>query len=465
MERNNYRIIQKYNFLLIFILFPLLIFIDNCKSEDNLARKMDSNISVKKQTRESFSSPIPALKLTKMRLFTGGRHLFRRTWITAPGSVKNIDGLGPVFNRNSCSGCHVKDGRGRPPRESEELRSMVFKLGLIRNNKSHPDPNYGIQLNDKAILGVPFEGKIEVTYNLKKVTYSDGKEVFISQPIYLPKKLSFGPLDKNTAISGRVAPAVFGLGLIEAIDEETLKNNADPEDKNKDGISGKYNMVWDEPSKIKMIGRFGWKASRGSLLHQIVGAAHEDMGLTSYIFPKQNCLSIQKKCLKQPNGGDPELSKKQINRLLLYIQTLASPRQRNSEDKNILKGENLFRSIGCEGCHTSTFKTSEHPNHPELSNKIIKPYSDFLLHDMGENLADHMPSFKASGSEWRTAPLWGIGLVEIVNKHTRFLHDGRAKSLEEAILWHGGEGKKSKELFIKLDKEERKLLLDFIKSL
>lgn len=444
---------------------PLFLFIAHGMSENRISIKMDSEISVNKQTREAFSSPIPGLEFSKMRMFTGGRHLFRRSWVAAPGSVKSIDGLGPVFNRNSCSGCHVKDGKGRPPKLGEELKSMVLKLARVRNNKSSPDPNYGIQLNDKAILGVPYEGKVEITYDSKKIKYLEGKEIFLSKPNYLPKKLSFGPLHENTILAGRIAPAVFGLGLIEAIDAESIKKNADPSDKNKDGISGRYNIVWDEVSKTHMLGRFGWKASKGSLLHQIVGAAHEDMGLTSNFFPTQNCLKIQKKCKEQISGGEPEISTKQIDRLLLYLRTLAPPRQRNIENKNILKGENLFYELGCHKCHSPTFKTSKQANIPELANKTIKPYSDFLLHDMGEELADHVPVFKASGKEWRTPPLWGIGLIEIVNKHTRFLHDGRAKSLEEAILWHGGEGKNSKNLFIKLGKEERELLLGFLKSL
>ena len=448
-----------------FIFLPLLIYINNGKTDENISPKMDNEISIKKQTRESFSAPIPSLELSKMRMFTGGRHLFRRAWITAPGSVKSIDGLGPIFNRNSCSGCHVKDGRGKPPERGEELRSMVFKLALVKDNKAYPDPNYGVQLNDKAILGVPYEGKVEITYSLKKFTYPDGQVILLSEPIYLPKHLSFGPFNEKTKMSPRVAPSVFGLGLIEAIDSKTIKKNADPDDKNKDGISGKPNIVWDEPTKTNKIGRFGWKASRGSLLHQILGAAHEDIGLSSKVFPHQNCLSKQKKCREQPTGGETEITEKQVDKLLLYMQTLAVPRQRNSRDKSILKGESLFQSIGCQKCHISTFKTGNNASHKELENRIIKPYSDFLLHDLGDNLADHLPDFEASGKEWRTAPLWGIGLVKTVNKHTRFLHDGRAKSIEEAILWHGGEAKKSKERFTKLEKEERKLLLDFINSL
>ena len=448
-----------------FICLSFLLLLSHGNSNEQEFSKMDIEISVKKETREAFSAPIPNLDLKKMRLFTGGRHLFRRAWVTAPGSVQSIDGLGPVFNRNSCSGCHVKDGRGKPPERGKELKSMVFKLAKIEDNSVFPDPNYGIQLNDKAILGIQYEGKIEIQYLDQEFVYQDKEIINLSKPVYKINKLSFGPLDKNTKISARVAPAVFGLGLIEAITEEDIKKHADPDDENKDGISGKYNIVLDPQSKLKVLGRFGWKASKGSLLNQIVGAAHEDMGLSSKYFPEQNCMTIQKKCADSITGGTSELTEKQIKRLLLYMQALAVPRQRNTQDKDTRRGEELFKSIGCESCHISTFVTGKHENHEELSFKKIKPYSDFLLHDMGKNLADEVPSAEAEGNEWRTPPLWGLGLIKIVNKHTRLLHDGRAKSIEEAILWHGGEAKKSRNLFANLNAKKRKLIIKFLNSL
>jgi CxxC motif-containing protein (DUF1111 family) len=447
----------------IFIIFLFLL--SSANSVEQASSVMDREISVEKKTREAFSAPLPNLNLKKMRFFTGGRHLFRRSWVTAPGSVKSIDGLGPVFNRSSCSGCHVKDGRGRPPAQGKELKSMVFKLAKIVGQNVYPDPNYGLQLNDKAILGIDYEGKVDISNLDQVVFYENNEKTSLSLPVYNFKNLSFGLFDPKTKISARVAPAVFGLGLIEAISEEDIKINADPNDTNQDGISGKYNIVSDISSNKKIIGRFGWKASRGSLLNQIVSAAHEDIGLSSKYFPYQNCMPIQEKCASSQTGGTTELSDDQIDRLLLYMQTLAAPRQRDSEDKQIKQGEKLFVSIGCSGCHISTFTTGKHGAHDELSFKTIKPYSDFLLHDMGKGLADEVPSFEATGQEWRTAPLWGIGLIKIVNKHTRLLHDGRAKSIEEAILWHGGEAKRSRDLFIKLKAENRKLILRFLNSL
>ena len=426
---------------------------------------MDLGISVNKETREAFAAPIPSLKLKKMRQFTGGRHLFRRSWTPAPSSVKSLDGLGPVFNRVSCSGCHVKDGRGRPPEDGSKLRSMVIKLSMDENSELLPDPNYGYQLNDKAILGVPYEGKVTITYSKRDVFYKDKSKKTLSVPHYSFHSLSFGPLNPNTKYSGRVAPAVFGLGLIEAIKNEDIVKNEDILDINNDGISGKVNFLTDVPSNKKVLGRFGWKATRGTLLHHIAGAASEDMGLTSLIFPQQNCMHIQKECTNQINGGTPEISEKQINILQLYMQTLAVPRQRDAQNKDVIKGSKLFTKIGCENCHISTYRTGQHKDHEELSNRVIKPYSDFLLHNMGPELDDGLKEGKVESSEWKTPPLWGIGLVKIVNKHTRFLHDGRARSIEEAILWHGGEGLISKEKFLSLSAEERRTVLKFLSSL
>ena len=465
MECNYSRIKNTLRFIF-FLLIVFLLFVHTKKinSEEHIS-PMDPEISVKRQTRESFAAPIPALNLSKMRVFTGGRHLFRRSWTPAPSSVKSLDGLGPVFNRVSCSGCHVKDGRGQPPKNDSKFKSMVIKLSRIENNKIYPDPNYGYQLNDKSILGVPFEAKAKITYKQKTIYFKDNSSIALSQPNYSFNNLSFGPLHKNTKFSGRVAPAVFGLGLIEAITKEDILKNADPKDINNDNISGRVHLLIDAPSQKQVIGKFGWKATRGTLLHHVTGAASQDMGLTSFIFPNQNCMEIQIDCSTQITGGIEEISKEQIHRLVVYMQTLAPPRQRNIENEEIIQGNGLFNSIGCNKCHTASYITGEHKSHSELSNRLIKPYSDFLLHDMGPGLDDGVKEGNAESYEWKTPPLWGIGLVKIVNKHTRFLHDGRANSIEEAILWHNGEGLQSKKNYIALKEKERKKIIKFLNSL
>lgn len=462
---SNYRRINGY-VLIFFLLLLIFLFVSNNKTRgQEHSPIMASEISVNKETREAFASPIPALSLSKMRQFTGGRHLFRRSWTSAPSSVKSLDGLGPVFNRVSCSGCHVKDGRGRPPEDGAKFKSMVIKLSLNKNNSILPDPNYGFQLNDKSILGVPYEGKAQIQFSTKTVFFDDKSKVELSVPSYSFHSLSFGPFNPETKYSGRVAPAVFGLGLIEAIKEEDIIKNEDVFDVNNDNISGRAHYIIDVPSKKTILGRFGWKATRGTLLHHITGAAFQDMGLTSSFFLKQNCTNIQKKCSEQINGGVPEISDKQINMLQLYMQTLAVPRQRNPDNKDIIQGNKLFKNIGCETCHISTYKTGKHKDHIELSNRVIKPYSDFLLHDMGPGLDDELKEGSAISYEWKTPPLWGIGLVKMVNKHTRFLHDGRARSIEEAILWHEGESLSSKNKYLSLNAEERSKVLKFLNSL
>ena len=464
MERNHRRIKTFYKSLIVLLSIILFFIANNINSKES-SENMDKEISVNRETRESFAAPIPALSLSKMRLFTGGRHLFRRSWTPAPSSVKSLDGLGPVFNRVSCSGCHVKDGRGRPPKDDGKFRSMVIKLSLIDNDKIYPDPNYGYQLNDKSILGVPYEGKAQISYSIINITLNDGTIKELSKPNYAFNSLSFGELHKNTKHSGRVAPAVFGLGLIETITEKDILKNADPKDIDNDGISGRVHKIIDRPSKNLMVGKFGWKATRATLLHHITGAASQDMGLTSNIFPNENCMKIQKDCSKQINGGEPEVSDSQIERLLVYMQTLAPPRQRNATDEDVQIGKSLFQEIGCENCHTPAYKTGIHPQHQELSNRIIRPYSDFLLHDMGKGLDDGVSEGEAKSYEWKTPPLWGIGLIKIVNKHTYFLHDGRARSIEEAILWHGGEALNAKNNYMALAKENREKLLVFLSSL
>ena len=462
---SSYRRINGTVLIFLLLLLILLFISNNNTSSQEYSPIMDAEISVNKETRESFASPIPALSLSKMRQFTGGRHLFRRSWTPAPSSVKSLDGLGPVFNRVSCSGCHVKDGRGRPPKDGAKFKSMIIKLSLNKDNSILPDPNYGFQLNDKSILGVPYEGKAKIQFSNKTVYFEDKSKAELAVPSYTFHSLSFGPFNPETKYSGRVAPAVFGLGLIEAIKEEDIIKNEDTLDIDNDNITGRANYIMDVPSKKTVLGRFGWKGTRGTLLHHITGAAFEDMGLTSSFFPKQNCTNIQKICSEQIDGGIQEISEKQINMLQLYMQTLAVPRQRNADNKEVIQGNKLFKNIGCEKCHISTYKTGKHKTHIELSNRVIKPYSDFLLHDMGPGLDDGVKEGDAKSYEWQTPPLWGIGLVQIVNKHTRFLHDGRARSIEEAILWHEGESLSSKEKYLSLNAKERSKVLKFLNSL
>jgi CxxC motif-containing protein (DUF1111 family) len=401
--------------------------------------------------------------------FFVGNSFFNNNWVIAPSSTAKRDGLGPVFNARSCSSCHFKDGRGRPPIETDEaILSILIRLSIPgKGPHGGPlgDPNYGTQFNPKSILGVKAEGNVTITYTEIKGSFADGTPYTLRKPVLTFTDLAYGPLHTNIMTSARVAPAVFGLGLLEQIPEDTILKKADPDDADGDGISGRPNRVWDIRKKAMVLGRFGWKANEPNLEQQNAGAFLGDIGITSPLFPKENCTSSQKECLSAPTGGSPEVPQEKIDQITLYVRSLAVPARRNWDDAAVLRGKQLFGQAGCAKCHTPKMKTGNNPKLPSLSNQTIWPYTDLLLHDMGKGLADGRPDFAASGSEWRTPPLWGIGLVKTVNRHTLFLHDGRARNLQEAILWHGGEGKGSQEAFVRMPKEDRKALIAFLESL
>lgn len=423
--------------------------------------------TVESRSRDAFAKPAANLPTMQLRDFTFGNKLFNTNWVIAPASVTSLDGLGPTFNRHSCSGCHFKDGRGRPPlREGEPMNSMLLRLsveGKAADGGPMPHPKYGGQLNDKAILGVPAEGRAVITYEEVQDSFTDGTPYTLLKPRYSLQEMAFGEQGLGMMASPRVAPAVFGLGLLEAIPEDTLLTLADAEDKNKDGISGRPNFVPAEDG-TRVVGRFGWKANVATLRQQNAGAAQGDIGITTSLHAEENCPPAQKACASAPHGGSPEMSDKQLDKLTFYTRTLAVPARRDVHDPLVMKGALIFEEAQCVSCHAPVIKTGAHPV-VALAHQEIQPFSDLLLHDMGEGLADRRPDYEATGREWRTPPLWGIGLVQVVNQHTRFLHDGRARSLEEAILWHGGEGEKAKEYYRALPKDDRAALLAFLNSL
>ncbi|MGD8608977.1 MAG: di-heme oxidoredictase family protein, partial [Myxococcales bacterium] len=240
---------------------------------------------------------------------------------------------------------------------------------------------------------------------------------------------------------------------------------ADPDDADGNGISGRVNQVWDVSAHEMRVGRFGWKAEQPSVRQQVAGALVGDMGITSEMFPDQNCPAPQQACAAAPTGGDPEITPRNFDKLVFYSSTLAPPTRPDYDDPEVIRGRQWMRDLGCTDCHKESVETGAHGFIAELSFQKIRPYTDLLLHDMGEGLADDRPAFDADGREWRTAPLWGIGRVEAVNRHTFFLHDGRARGFEEAILWHGGEAREAKERFRSLPAVERRALVRFLESL
>ncbi len=401
--------------------------------------------------------------------FTTGNSFFRSNWVIAPGSVQTLDGLGALFNANSCGGCHFKDGRAKPPLSSNEpLNGLLFRLSIGNDaqGKPIPEPNYGTQLQDKAILGVNPEAKVSINYQEIAGNYPDGTSYTLRKPIYTFSQNNYGNFSPNMLFSPRIAQQMCGLGLLENIKEGDILALADENDANNDGISGKPNMVWNILTQSFTLGRFGWKANVATLKEQTAGAFHGDIGITSSLFPQEDLTNYQQTLLGNiPNGGTPEIEDINLEKVINYTKMLSVPVRRDAKNNDILKGKQLFMQLNCNACHKPSFVTGNNNAISALNNQVIRPYTDMLLHDLGEDLADNRPDFRANGREWRTPPLWGIGMLEVVNRHTFLLHDGRARNAEEAILWHGGEAEKSKNDFKNLSKNERDLLLKFLNSL
>lgn len=425
--------------------------------------------TVEDVSSNAFTYPAQNMSTERRRTFYVGNNLFNDNWVIAPSSTADRDGLGPTFNAQSCSGCHFKDGRGAPPEDASDTRPGLLMRLSVPGMNAHggviPEPVYGEQLNPFSISGVSAEGRILISYEEISDTYADNTPFSLRRPIYSFDALAFGPMDPQVLMSPRVAPAMIGLGLLEAIAEEDVRANADPEDANGDGISGRVNEVWDVAAQEMRLGRFGWKANQPRLSQQTSGAFLGDIGITSALFPTQNCPESQVDCMDAIEGGETEIDADALAAVTYYSHTLAVPARRDYRDPEVLHGKALFQQLGCAACHIPHLTTAEAMDFPELSFQEIWPYTDLLLHDMGEGLADGRPDFAASGSEWRTPPLWGLGLVPVVNGHQTLLHDGRARNVSEAILWHGGEALAAQQGFRALVAEDRQALVRFLTSL
>jgi CxxC motif-containing protein (DUF1111 family) len=432
-----------------------------------------SNFTTFVRTEEAFGEQGEGVTSTEEVQFVTGNSFFRSNWVTAPSSVKTLDGLGPMMNAISCSSCHFKDGRAKPPAAPNDvLNGLLFRLsipGAGPHGEPVDEPNYGGQFQDKAIMGADEEGTVQVTYEEITGTYADGTGYTLRKPIYTFAALQYGPMDPSMLYSPRIAQQVPGLGLLEAVPESFIRSLEDAADRNGDGISGRVNEVWNEASQQTSLGRFGWKANVPTVLQQTAGALHGDIGITSSMYPSDGLTAEQSARYKDmPTGGEngaPEISDETLNKIVAYMKTLSVPARRDWRDATVLRGKQLFTSLQCAACHVSRMATGTGNSITALDNQTIRPYTDLLLHDMGEGLADNRPDFLATGSEWRTPPLWGIGMIQSVNHHTFLLHDGRARNITEAILWHGGEATTAKEGFTRLPAEDRDALIKFIESL
>jgi CxxC motif-containing protein (DUF1111 family) len=396
-----------------------------------------------------------------------GKSFFSIPWVEAPSATTARDGLGPLFNANTCTSCHPNNAYTPLFNENKTLsRGVVARLSIPNSgSKVHeqylqtrgfvPHEVYGSQLSLNGTQNVPFEGRIEVEYKQKEVKYPDGHSVFLRVPTYTLVDLNYGNISKDTIVSVRKAPALVGLGLIEQLDEASILAHVDENDSNNDGISGRANYVYDIEKNEIALGKYTYKAAAPTLKQQIATAFHNDMSLTTSLFPQDNCSQHQKECLNAKKAQDAiDVPDHRLDAIASYLSALKVPvnKQKNKE------GEKLFSQIGCASCHVPNLKTKKGFDVPV--------YSDFLLHDMGEDLSDGKTEFRAQTREWRTTPLWGINsYFYTVGQTPEFLHDGRARNIEEAILWHGGEAQKSKEAFMHLSKQQRSALIEFIGAL
>jgi CxxC motif-containing protein (DUF1111 family) len=440
--------------------------------------------SKKRPNQDAFSQSQANITFEEQGTFKLGNALFRKLWVSSPSSTQASDGLGPLFNARACQSCHLKDGRGHPPEGNPDATSMFLRLARATETEEErqavadhavlnfPDPVYGGQLQDLAVPGLAGEGRMGIAYEEIPVTLGDSTKISLRKPAYSVEKPAYGPLDPKTTLSPRVTPQMIGLGLVEQIHPADILAIADPEDADGDGISGKAAIVRDGKSGELSLGRFGWKASRASIREQTAEAFVGDIGISNPAVPKPrgDCTDGQAACLAMPVGvqerlGDTEAPDPVLDLVTFYSQNLAVPARRDIDKPDVLRGKQVFYESGCASCHTPKFVTSRDAPNKAQKFQLIWPYSDFLLHDMGEGLADGQQVGDATGSEWRTPPLWGIGLTKTVNGHTFFLHDGRARGLAEAILWHGGEAQAARDRFAGLPQADRDALIKFLESL
>jgi CxxC motif-containing protein (DUF1111 family) len=442
------------------------------------ARLSGGRLTVERFDRDAYLQPAPDLNRSQTQAFHRGRKHFDKGWASI-SSLQFEWGLGPTFIAKSCAECHVQGGRGRPPeRADEQLLSMLVRVsvpGSSEHGGPRPHPNYGEQLQNDALRGpfpdfafhtapVPPEAVLLLDWDEHTVTLPDGERVALRKPRLRIESLAFGPLGEGAMTSLRIAQPLQGLGLLEAVPESALQAIAQAQQRI--GFNGRLNQVRDDVNRRMALGRFGWKANQPSIRQQIAAASLEDMGLTTRMYRAQNCPPAQTLCAAQTPGNDPEVAWTDWDELELWTRALAVPARRDVDDPQVRRGEQLFAQAQCAVCHVPALRTAEtFPALPQLANQTIHPYTDLLLHDMGDDLADGRPDFKAGPRDWRTPPLWGLGLSQTVNGSSAMLHDGRARTIVEAILWHGGEAAGSREAFSRQPRAEREALVRFVESL
>jgi CxxC motif-containing protein (DUF1111 family) len=456
---------------------------------DAAERAPGGETSISIEPRPSFDKPAANLGTARKPEFYAGRALARQPWVRAPSSTDARDGLGPLYNARSCFGCHTAGGRGAASTTDGPLTlATVVRLSLPTSTNGRgprPEPTYGRQLQVQStdlahqlrlVPGaraqtpspIPPEAQPQIRWRKRLFRYPDGRVVTLRRPELAIEGWAYGPPDPNTKFALRATPPLHGMGLLERIPQEALLAQADPEDRDGDGISGRPNYVEDPTSGERVLGRFGLKANQSSLLNQVGAALRDDMGITNPVHDEEVCTAAEESCRRAPHGRGPdghEISAELLDVLLAFVRSIGVPERRMPDHPMVRSGRDAFYAVGCQSCHTPRFETRFDDQQPHLSAQVIWPYTDLLLHDMGDALADGRPDSEASGAEWRTPPLWGVGLARSIGSDVAFLHDGRARTIEEAVLWHGGEAAASRDSFARLSANERAQLLAFVRSL
>jgi CxxC motif-containing protein (DUF1111 family) len=430
-------------------------------SQSSLPRS-GGETTVQNRTSRAYEQPAPNLNADWLERHARGDLAFEAAFVTAPARVN--PGLGPLFNGTACAGCHIKNGRGMPEKGQRVIRvsqataaTAAFPPGLVFAAEAEalasnalPVAGIGTQVQEQGVYGYAPEAVVQVTWQTQPGTYGDGTPYALRTPQVQLSRLDGTPFPDKILVSNRIPQPVFGVGLLEAVPESEILQRADPDDRDQDGISGRPNRVWDVVQQTDALGRFGWKANTPTLLQQSASAYVNDMGVTNPLFPATD--------------GTQDIDEDILQTAAAYVQTLGVPARTLFNDSQVQRGERLFADANCAACHVAELRTGEHEI-PALVNQTIHAYTDLLLHDMGEGLADGRPDFQATGTEWRTPPLWGVGLAQTVLPYSGYLHDSRARTLEEAILWHGGEAESAKETFRNLSAGDREALIQFLKSL
>ena len=435
------------------------------------------SFTINRFDRQAFSEPASVLTSRQRQIFMAGRSVFKRQWASV-NSLNGDWGLGPTFVADRCSACHINTGRGSPPQSSsEQLLSMLVRLsipGTDEHGGPKPHPNYGDQFQNRSLDGrnvdlayagapVPNEADLFLDWEETTTAFADGETLALRKPKLRIENLKFGELENDVMTSLRISQPLVGIGFLEAVPEEAIFAMA--EKQRKQNFNGRPNRVWDAVNKRMALGRFGWKANVPSLKQQVAAAALGDMGVNSNLYPQQNCPPVQTVCAKMLPGNSPEIIDHEVDAVELWLQGLAVPARRNVNDAEVRRGAALFASAQCAVCHVPELKTGKFPKLPQLSDQVFHAYTDLLLHDMGDELADGRPDFAAGPRDWRTPPLWGLGLSQVVSGSTALLHDGRARNVVEAVLWHGGEAESARESFRGMPKADRAALARFVESI